>query len=293
LHKTQIKEKWKLFIQKLEMSPIEILISFVAQSKDKVFTKLLQSNRAVSSLLSTFTNIENAPVLLTGSQMFNIYGDLNQIIQTVYLNYKQSLLMQVMKMFGYIDILGNPTNLLHNLGTGFKDFFEKPAKGIVKGPLEGAKGVIDGSLSLVKHTVEGTFTTTSKITSGISKGILYITQDEEYINEREKKKITEKPKNFVEGIGYGLTSMAGGIFYGVSDIVIKPIQGAKKDKWAGFGKGMLQGLAGVVVKPISGLLELVSKTTEGIKNTVNDDDKIKMERLPRPFYGKFQFVRFI
>jgi vacuolar protein sorting-associated protein 13A/C len=85
--------------------------------------------------------------------------------------------------------------------------------------------------------------------------------------------------------------MAGGIFYGVSEIVVKPLQGAKKDTWAGFGKGMLQGLAGIVVKPISGVLELVSKTTEGIKNTVNDDNLFKMERLPRAFYGKFQFVK--
>jgi hypothetical protein len=293
LQSTLKKDKGKLFIQKLETSPIEIIFSFITQSKDKVFQKLLQKNPLLTGILTTLTNVEKVPIILNGSMMNNIYGNLNEIMSNVLYNYSQSALTQIMKMFGGIEILGNPINLMQNLGTGVKDFFQKPIKGIVKGPLEGAKGVIDGSLSLVKHTVEGTFTTTSKITSGISKGILYITQDDDYINDREKKKITEKPKNFVEGIGYGLSSMAGGIFYGVTDIVMKPIQGAKKDKWAGFGKGVLKGLAGVVAKPISGVLELVSKTTEGIKNTVNEDDKIKSERLPRPFYGKFKFVSYL
>jgi vacuolar protein sorting-associated protein 13A/C len=269
---------------------MEIKLSFVTQTKDRVFQKLILNNTVLSSVLSTISNVEEAPVMLNGNQMNNIYGDPLEILSNVIYIYHQGFLKQIMKIFGSIDILGNPLNLLHNVGTGVKDFFQKPIKGIVKGPLEGAIGVVDGSISLVKHTVKGTFTTTSKISSGLSKGILSITQDEDYINEREQKKITEKPKNFVEGIGYGISSMAGGIFYGVTDIIRKPVEGAKKDKLAGFGKGILKGLAGAVAKPISGVLELVSKTTEGIKNTVNDDLIFKMERLPRAFYGKFKYV---
>ena len=40
--------------------------------------------------------------------------------------------------------------------------------------------------------------------------MLLLTQDDEFINEREKKKVTEKPKNVIEGFGYGLSSMANG-----------------------------------------------------------------------------------
>ena len=42
--------------------------------------------------------------------------------------------------------------------------------------------------------------------------------------------MTEKPNNFMEGFGYGITSMARGIFYGVTDIVRKPIEGIKQKK---------------------------------------------------------------
>ena len=48
---------------------------------------------------------------------------------------------------------------------------------------------------------------------------------------------------------------------GVSGIITKPIEGAKEDGLAGFGKGIGKGLLGTVVKPVSGVVELVSKTT--------------------------------
>ena len=51
--------------------------------------------------------------------------------------------------------------------------------------------------------------------------------------------MTEKPNDFMEGFGYGITSMASGIFYGVTDIVRKPIEGIKQEKnLSGFGKGI-------------------------------------------------------
>ena len=54
-------------------------------------------------------------------------------------------------------------------------------------------------------------------------------------------------------------------------------------------------MAGVVIKPISGGLDLVSKTTEGIKNnTMIFDKKVKkMNRVRsvRPLYGYRKIVR--
>lgn len=88
--------------------------------------------------------------------------------------------------------------------------------------------------------------------------------------------------------------MTESVFSGVTDVVIKPYEGAMKNDVKGFGKGLFQGLAGLIIKPVSGILELVSKTTEGIKNTMTSDEcYVKMERKPRAFYGKFKFVSLI
>ena len=281
----------KYFIRYLQTSSIEMKLSFNTQSKSKFFQKYVTSNPFLSGILSTLSSIEKADILLNSFEMHNIYGSMGNITNLVIMQYNQAMLSKIFRLFGAADFLGNPSNLVKNIGTGFKDFFQKPIEGVIRGPLEGVKGAIDGSMSLVKHAVDGTFSATSKIAGGISKGILYISQDEKYINDMEKKKITERPTNFIEGFGYGISSMASGVCAGVKDVFVKPVEGAQKDNISGFGKGILQGFGGLVSKPISGFFDLVSKTSEGIKNTIaQDDSELKVERKPRAFYGIHKYV---
>ena len=74
--------------------------------------------------------------------------------------------------------------------------------------------------------------------------------------------MNEKPNDFMEDFGYGITLMASIIFYGVTDIVRKPIERIKQEKnLSGFGKG----IGGIITKSIVGV---ISKTSEGFKNTI-------------------------
>ena len=59
------------------------------------------------------------------------------------------------------------------------------------------------------------------------------------------------------------------------------MEGAKNEGASGFFKGIGQGLAGLVLKPVNGVIDLATKSTEGIKNTVNlisKDGKIERYR---------------
>ncbi len=58
-------------------------------------------------------------------------------------------------------------------------------------------------------------------------------------------------------------------------------------------KGTYKGISGLIVKPASGVLDLLSKTSEGIKNNVNNskEKKVKRIRYIRPFYGSNQLVK--
>ena len=96
----------------------------------------------------------------------------------------------------------------------------------------------------------------------------------------------------MEGFGYGISSMVEGVFSGISDIILKPIEESKKKGLvSGLTKGVLKGLGGAVIKPISGMFDFVSKTTEGIKNGVNDDRMINRLREPRVFYGILKVIK--
>ena len=96
----------------------------------------------------------------------------------------------------------------------------------------------------------------------------------------------------MEGFGYGLSAMVGGIFSGISDVVLKPVEETKnKGLVSGLTKGVLKGLGGAIIKPISGVFDFVSKTTEGIKNGVNDDRILNRVREPRVFYGMLKVIK--
>ena len=57
-------------------------------------------------------------------------------------------------------------------------------------------------------------------------------------------------------------------------------------------QGIAKGLTGAVTKPVSGVLDLISSTSEGVKNVVvqDPDDLIKKERAKRVLYGYSQII---
>ncbi len=63
--------------------------------------------------------------------------------------------LQLYKVLGSTDFLGNPISLLKNLGTGVYDFFHEPAMGLVSSPRDFAVGITKGTSSLLKNTIYG------------------------------------------------------------------------------------------------------------------------------------------
>jgi hypothetical protein len=51
------------------------------------------------------------------------------------------LYRRLLKILGSFDALGSPISLVQNLGTGVKDLFYEPAKGITISPKEFGKGL--------------------------------------------------------------------------------------------------------------------------------------------------------
>lgn len=66
------------------------------------------------------------------------------------------------------------------------------------------------------------------------------------------------------GFMQGMTSMGKGIFDGVTGLVTQPMKGAKEEGAKGFFKGFGKGIIGIATKPVAGVIDMASKTTEGI-----------------------------
>ena len=220
-------EESPIYIHKLEISSLNFHFILLNQEKDNFYENILNNNPIIKKLSKLYDNIDTS-ISLEENQLMNIYGTLNNIISIIINSYKQKLILQFIRVGINIELLGQPVNFISSVGTGLKDFVKKSNKGFLQG--ETLKGIFDGGASLIKNTADGTFNSVSQLSSGVSSAILNITNDKEYINQRQIKKMTEKPNDFMEGFGYGITSMASGIFYGVTDIVRKPIEGIKQEK---------------------------------------------------------------
>lgn len=121
----------------------------------------------------------------------------------------------------------------------------------------------------------------------MSKGLLVLSADKGYIERREEEKVRDAPRNFLDGAGKGVIGFGKAIGSGVAGVVTQPIKETKKGGVGGFFKGLGKGVVGLVVKPVSGTFDLISNTSEGVKNSAKDKDSyIEWCWFPRPFYNR-------
>ena len=68
----------------------------------------------------------------------------------------------------------------------------------------------------------------------------------------------------------------------------KPVQGAINGGAKGLAEGLYMGTKGLVLKPVAGVLDGVSKITQGVSNTFDNESTQKVERarVSRVFYGR-------
>jgi vacuolar protein sorting-associated protein 13A/C len=276
-----------IYIKHYSSSPLFLKISYYSTMK-------LQSNKGFNDFLKRFglalNTIEGAPIKINALELNEVVGNINDIIYILKDRYMVRLKRNLFSILGASSLIGNPIQLVNNVSTGVKDFFYKPIEGFVEGPIEGGKGLVKGTGSLFKHTVHGTFGSTSSIFSSLSKGVLVIANDKDYMKERETNSHKERPENVIEGLGYGIKSAANSVKSGVTGLVNMPVKGAKDKGFKGFITGTLKGVTGLVAKPVSGAMDFISKTSEGIKNhaKTNEDKNLCSDRirLPRVFYTR-------
>ena len=277
----------RYYFEKLKLCPIKILISFVPL-KDLEESSVDSFATVANALGMVITAIDSAPIRLYSVEMNDVFGSRFQIIMALWMHYKAQLASELFTLIGHAEILGNPIGLLNNLGTGVFDFFYEPAQGMIQGPVSAGKGLIKGAGSLFKNTVEGTFGTVSKLANSFATGITNLTQDHDYILDRQREKAKNRPDNVVSGLGMGFKSFFSGVGKGLTGIVTDPVKGYKKNKIKGMFMGGFRGISGLVVKPMAGMLDAASRTAEGIKNTTKVFEKattFQRQRAPRPLYG--------
>lgn len=226
-------------------------------------------------------NVESAPINLNALLLKHSFVSSDQLRNRILQHYKNQLVRQMYAVLGSFEALGNPISLVSNLGTGVKDLFYEPAKGIAISPEEFGAGLRRGGASFVSKSVAGLFDSTSKVLRAFGSGVAIISLDDEYQARRDLAKRRDQPTNALVGMVTGLKEFGEGLAEGVTGIIVQPIKGFQQDGALGMAKGIGKGLIGVAVKPVVGALDLVQRATEGISSSAAQTVLQKRIRYPR------------
>ncbi|PKA57778.1 hypothetical protein AXF42_Ash015155 [Apostasia shenzhenica] len=131
----------------------------------------------------------------------------------------------------------------------------------------------------------------SSALSNMSKGVAALSMDKKFIQSRQKQD-SKGVEDLGDVIREGGGALAKGFFRGVTGIVTKPLEGAKSSGVEGFVQGVGKGIIGAAAQPVSGVLDLLSKTTEGanamrmkIASAITSEEQLLRRRLPRAIGG--------
>eukprot|EP01122_Echinamoeba_exundans_P003714 TRINITY_DN1378_c0_g1_i1.p1 TRINITY_DN1378_c0_g1~~TRINITY_DN1378_c0_g1_i1.p1 ORF type:complete len:3355 (-),score=763.88 TRINITY_DN1378_c0_g1_i1:110-10174(-) len=287
LSNDELKVSDMFYFELFHLNPIRANITFLPlPNPDRLEGEDEDDESVIERVLGyvgALASIERAPLELNGLMLEHPFTTQRDLVSRITQHYTMAALRQAYLLVGSADFLGNPVSLVSNLGTGVRDFFYEPAQGIVKSPQDFGRGLAKGTASLVKKSTYALFDTASKLTGTVAKVGATLTMDDDYKRERAARSAVQA-KHAGEGLMYGFRDFGIGLYKGVTGVVLEPIKGAKKDGALGFVKGVGRGMAGVVLKPVVGAVDIVTRTTEGIKNTTRYFDEKRKAPIRPPRY---------
>ncbi|KAM9764616.1 LOW QUALITY PROTEIN: intermembrane lipid transfer protein VPS13C [Menidia menidia] len=273
------------FFEHFHISPIKLHLSLSLGSSGEdsgqdAAAAMQAVNLLLKSLGATLTDVDDIIFKLAFFEVKYQFYRREKLMWAVVRHYSEQFLKQMYVLVLGLDVLGNPFGLIRGLSEGVEAFFYEPFQGAVQGPEEFAEGFVIGVRSLLGHTVGGAAGMVSKITGSVGKGLAAITMDKEY-QQKRREEMNRPPRDFGDSLAKGGKGLLKGVLGGVTGIVTKPVEGAKKEGAAGFFKGIGKGLVGVVARPTGGIVDMASSTFQGIQRAAESTEEVTKLRPTR------------
>ncbi|XP_073320353.1 intermembrane lipid transfer protein VPS13C isoform X2 [Pagrus major] len=272
------------FFEHFHISPIKLHLSLSLGSSGEDSAQEVAAVQSLNLLLksigATLTDVDDLIFKLAFFEVKYQFYRREKLMWAVVRHYTEQFLKQMYVLVLGLDVLGNPFGLIRGLSEGVEAFFYEPFQGAVQGPEEFAEGFVIGVRSLLGHTVGGAAGMVSRITGSVGKGLAAITMDKEY-QQKRREEMNRPPKDFGESLAKGGKGLLKGVVGGVTGIVTKPVEGAKKEGAAGFFKGIGKGLVGVVARPTGGIVDMASSTFQGIQRAAESTEEVTKLRPVR------------
>ena len=272
------ENNWMFFIKYISIGAMDFIVS--TRIDINSFGDFLPSifMGILSAVGNVFTHITDYHIKLTSLLYTDVFTNVNNLYNQLYIEYFSQVKRRIFKIFGNLDILGNPTNYARSIGEGFLQLVEEPRKGLINGPLGFGEGIAKGFGNLITTIISGALDVVSKI-SGTLLSSLEVLQGNKALDQIEGK----EPEHIIDGIFKGFKEGLLDLGKGIGGIFLKPYKQSQKKGIKGFFKGLGSGLLGAVISPFSATFRITSNILIGLKNTINMlNPKLKTERFRYP-----------
>ncbi|KAL5103024.1 Vacuolar protein sorting-associated protein 13D [Taenia crassiceps] len=231
-------------------------------------------------------------------------------------HFEARLKAQALRIFGSVDVLGNPLGLMSDISSGICDLADMDFSGLVRNVAHGvgdSTAKVVGSVSQLVHTLSMDEThqlrrrvimgsprrgpgSGTPLTSPSSIASAYAAASRAAEGEVEERlddfEVTALPSvKVAEGnrdslfdqtapFRAGLRGFVHGVVGGVTSMVTQPIHGAcEEDGLKGFVYGVGRGLLGTVTKPVGGVLDLVSGAMTSLREAARPSSTGRPRRM--------------
>lgn len=265
----------KYYFDRISISPMEIAISFNSSIERDWNNLLLQQFLALA-------DIEDARMWLSGVLLKNALFDQQSIFAYLSSHYRRSLILELFKLVGAANVLGDPLALLQHISLGFWEFLSFPAMGLVESatkltPSGLIMGFVQGTKGLLQNFLFAISNAATKASSAAHKAILLWG----YGNQRNGIAEVSLVFPYNGNINSVEESLVGATLRGLVGLVIDPIRGAEEAGFRGFLYGLRHGAFGAVLIPASACLQMCASTALSIRRAVAGTANIGWSRPPR------------
>jgi len=271
----EITESQKYYFDHICVSPIEVNVSFNSCLSGEHSSIILQQ-------IISLADIEDARLWLTGISLENSLFDEHTISSYLSGHYRRALILELFKLVGAANVLGDPMALLHHVGLGFWQFVSFPAVGLFEsvknmGPEGLVMGFVSGTKGLLQNVLFAVSNATTKASTAAHKAIsLWGYGDNEIVQG-----IYIRSRDMSWADNHRGESLVGAVLRGVIGLVTDPIQGAEYGGFTGFITGIRHGILGSILIPTSAWLQMCASTALSIRRAVAGSANVGWSRPPR------------
>jgi hypothetical protein len=257
----------KFYLQELELHPVSLTLTV---QMDMVCDEPeLQRFHPTSSLVGVarhLVSLQNVTVTFDRFQLEEVFDTGDTLLNRVARYYAVKATLQLYKLIGSLDLLGNPAAIFADVGGGVREMYSEGRKGHMVRSLGAlTTGVVGGTGAL-------TMGATSGLMRGLSEAASALSMDKKYHLRRQI--ILQKPAlSGRRGLYLGAQAFCDGCASGIAGVVRQPFKGARESGAKGLMYGVVKGTIGLIMKPLSGTAAAISKAAEGVASEVKHVQK--------------------